>query len=91
MMKPSCWRLPQAVRCSIATDAATGAPERVVIVIEETRSYRHPVPVLHLFDPARRTIMTSFTDSHGVDYPSQPYDFLRCSRQHPRDRVPAEP
>ena len=51
--------------------AATWAPDHIVIVIEENLLYRHLMPELTYLTRLAHD-NASFTDSHGVDHPSQP-------------------
>ena len=51
--------------------AATWTPDHVVIVIEENLSYRDLVAELTWLTRLMRE-NASFTDSHGIDHPSQP-------------------
>jgi hypothetical protein len=62
-----------AVMCVLATPvrAATWTPDHVVIVVEENLSYRHLVPELTWLTRLMRE-NANFTDSHGIDHPSQP-------------------
>src|SRR5689334_25085758 len=51
--------------------AAVWAPDHVVIVIEEILSARNLVPELEYLTSLQRQ-GANFTDSHGIDHPSQP-------------------
>lgn len=51
--------------------AAVWTPDHVVIVIEENLSYRNLVPELTYLTRLMQE-QANFTDSHGVDHPSQP-------------------
>jgi len=55
----------------LATAAAVRAPDHVVIVIEENLSARNLVPELEYLTSLQRQ-GANFTDSHGIDHPSQP-------------------
>ncbi|HXP75814.1 MAG TPA: alkaline phosphatase family protein, partial [Stellaceae bacterium] len=56
---------------TIPADAASWAPDHIVIVIEENLSYRHLVPELTYLTGLMHD-NANFTDSHGVDHPSEP-------------------
>ena len=55
----------------LATAAAVWVPDHVVIVIEENLSARNLVPELEYLTSLQRQ-GANFTDSHGIDHPSQP-------------------
>ena len=53
------------------SEAAVWVPDHVVIVIEENLSYRSLVPQLTYLGELMRD-HANFTNSHGIDHPSQP-------------------
>lgn len=56
---------------SFAAEAATWVPDHVVVVIEENLSYKNLTPALtYLTELAQQNAV--FTNSHGIDHPSQP-------------------
>jgi phosphatidylinositol-3-phosphatase len=65
--------LALAACCILSTrvHAATWTPDHVVVVIEENLSYRNLVPELTWLTRLMRE-NANFTDSHGIDHPSQP-------------------
>jgi acid phosphatase len=60
-----------ASRLTSPSEAANWVPEHVVIVVEENLSYGNLRPELKYLNELGRS-GASFTNSHGIDHPSQP-------------------